>query len=141
MRNFNFAIEKPYIFRVERKDDGRGMYQSGYGLHSCKSYKTEFSRHPTPFDDSLLRDNMRAAGIGFDFTSYIFGFISIEQLRSWLYRDEWINYLIKNDFILRVYMGEVIVGHTQAIIKDVSKELFTEISLRELLPEFKSDDE
>lgn len=112
------------VYRVEDKD-GKGMYcgrVSLWGMHDPV-------RHPTPMDDSrLMRSFQRdTGGIGdartefdkflFDeFGRVRFGFSSLDQLRRWIYDDEWKDTLYVYGFKLNVYeCDRVWVGDTQAV--------------------------
>lgn len=118
------------IFRIEDKA-GQGMYRSdkfGSSQHN-PMYGDGYDdmKHPLPHNDSLLMSNMRIWHAAQGNTeqsqkscpvvdAFNFGFASQEQLRNWIYKDEW---LVKLDqkFFLTLYAVPdefVVVGHTQA---------------------------
>jgi hypothetical protein len=108
---------KQIVYRVERKDNRRGIYSGMGGLYEISSYSTD-SRHPEPERDSLLIASITAAGhrAYTKIETLHYGFVSIDQLRSWLYDDEWLKELSENGFILAEYKSEeVYVGNTQLI--------------------------
>jgi hypothetical protein len=74
----------------------------------------------------LALDEMAAVGVySENMSDYYFGFSSIDQLRSWIYKDDWLVGLHDIGMLLAVYICEdedVLVGNTQAIFKgNVSK--------------------
>lgn len=110
---------KQTVYRIERDKSKEGMYTciTGKDWYSITN-GAQTDRHPTPWEDSLLRANIIAAGYSMtDIACEMhYGFISIEQLRTWIYKDEWLKGLSDNGFILAEYRSEeVFVGNTQAI--------------------------
>lgn len=107
------------IWRIE-DESGVGMYSSYYSLSWGLAYPHDY-RHPMPYEDSLLRENMRSSFLEedlYDISNYIFGFTSLEQLRCWIYSDSWLKDLHYRGFILSIYEVEdekALVGHTQVI--------------------------
>lgn len=123
------------IYRIE-DTEGYGMYRGEYweGLSSVKNGE----RHPGPARDSkLLSENpdlFCGDGFGcfyFDSPSFIFGFSSPEQLRNWIYQDEWIAALSAAGYHLSIYRGDVRHGHTQAVIDKNTAELLDSYDLVE----------
>lgn len=119
---------KTKIFRIENAQ-GSGMYRGGgASLGNCPIYEQN-ERHPMPFDDSLLiskcGDNVQDSlwsenSIPAKIFSYGFG--SIDQLRSWLYKDEWLTWMAENNFVLLEIDASVAhVGYSQAVyIKNIN---------------------
>lgn len=115
------------VYRIEDLT-GDGMY-NGTATDINSSYH-DHMRHPMPNSDSLLvqnaskhseRDLDGGSIFGgpelYDYLSeFRYGFISKEQLRNWLYNDDWLVRLSEK-FILTIYElpdDAVIVGNTQA---------------------------
>jgi hypothetical protein len=112
------------VYRIEK--DGIGMYGSG----GCGGeYGYDSFRHPAPDDDAKLRKatDERKAQDGkmyFDYAPSHFGFISIEQLRAWVYADDWLRSLHESGHVLAIIRSDdVLVGHTQVIFKRPEKYL------------------
>jgi hypothetical protein len=119
------------IYRIENAE-GTGPYQ---GMSDDESpLPMQFSEtHPSPEDDSLLvrafRDYARINELDTDGTrtiwgmiygDFLFGFGSQDQLRRWVYNDEWMVKLDNAGFHLSVYEipdEKMIVGHTQAVFE------------------------
>jgi hypothetical protein len=119
------------VYRIEAPD-GSGIYR---GSMSCSNPVTDFSesRHPLPHSDSGLVNNINAKRAddedddpGWSQSSwienndYIFGFANTEQLRNWVFKDEWLQQFQQRGFRLTVFdidSNDVLVGHTQAIFQ------------------------
>lgn len=121
------------IYRIE-DEDGGGPYR-GDNSHLNPFGSTSASdRHPLPVDDSLLQESIRFR-MGRDLSAsdatwihwssflesdFIFGFTSIDQMRNWVYKDEWLYTMDKNGFFLsefNVPKHHVCVGNTQAVFR------------------------
>lgn len=95
----------PKFYSVRRPSYGKipeGLYSSEYGLSSFPSYSTD-CRHPLPEEDSGLGWDTIEYELGFAKPKLYFGFGSIEQLKSWLYRDEWREHLSDYGFVVMVW--------------------------------------
>ena len=104
----------PIVYRVETVD-GIGMY--GCGVNCVNFEMDDDRRHPLPKDDAELsvfwerlssddRDGIR------------FGFSSIDQLKSWIYKKSWRKEIAKSGLIVSVYRARFVrVGATQAVFK------------------------
>ena len=112
------------VFRIQHKDTGKGMYRhTGRCLASIcsSSYDVEYDRHPTPWEDSKLTDSIlekydSVGSVIYNESPYLYGFISVDQLRSWLYRDEWLLGLHNEGYILIVVeTDDVYTGNSQAV--------------------------
>ena len=108
------------IFRIESAK-GIGLYAYSKALHFAHGTLVDRHRHPTPSDDSLLVANVRKASSFkfFHIEEYMrFGFCSVEQLRSWIYKDEWLVKLHEYGLKIaeyKLYNENVHEGNTQAI--------------------------
>lgn len=111
------------VYRIE-DSEGRGMY---YYRNTRNPISYEPARHPVPGCDSLLM----ASGFPLYGSQHLnYGFISIEQLRSWIYRDEWLLGLHELGYVLAVIESdEVYVGNTQAVF--LRPEVYTKHSILE----------
>jgi hypothetical protein len=114
------------VYRIEDVTGG-GIYR---GDLSGKNPMTIWSsdRHPAPRNDSLLvsginglRSDDEISWCVSDWIQYhdfIFGFASVDQLRSWVHKDRWLWLMQERGFHLAVFdVEDVIVGHTQCIFK------------------------
>lgn len=110
------------VFRVETSG-GRGMYSVWYELDLGNS-----DAHPCVYEDSLYMENAekfnpalvdRRCGV-LKWSTYPvghrFGFESLDQLRRWIFNDDWIKKLSDVGCVLCVYEVPdiaLIVGRTQ----------------------------
>ena len=100
------------VYRIE-DEDGKGMYHSSKAI----SMEVDERKHKEPCSDSLLAPVWLSLSTGSRET-FVFGFASIEQLRNWVYDDDWLYKLHETGFILSVYDvpdKDVIAGHTQVM--------------------------
>lgn len=79
-------------------------------------------RHPLPCQDSLLLKGLGKKWpdfFGHDAMNFQgnhhFAFKSLEQLKFWLYRQEWREWLEQRGFEIVVYEAEGVYGDTQAV--------------------------
>lgn len=98
------------IYRCETVD-GIGIYRGGVadglGLYEMTG------RHPCPHEDAGMREAWEKLG---DTEKWLFGFKSLDQLRSWIYKDEQRLGLKRRGVVVRVYKAcEAIYGDTQAV--------------------------
>ena len=121
------------IYRIEDAEC-YGMYRGEYweGLDDVKSGE----RHPAPHNDSKLLNENPDLFHGVEFPSFgspsfIFGFSSPEQLRNWIYWDEWFVALSAAGYRLSIYRGDVRHGYTQAVIDKNTAELLGSYDLVE----------
>lgn len=110
----------PMLYRVE-DNLGEGMYHSSnapsLGMHNE-------IRHPSPREDSKLYDGIKIllkkrGDIAFNFSLFKYGFSSLGQLKSWIYKKEWKKGLHKAGFSLSIYKCEeenFVAGDTQAVV-------------------------
>lgn len=125
-----FTAPLAAVYRIEHKGDGVGCYQRGaenkeQGMMTVAgTTMADRDRHPAMYQDSKLWASLKEKGIGrfeIDFgaiEAYHFGFNTIEQLRSWMYRDEWLIGLAEQNYILaicHVPVDEVISGNSQCM--------------------------
>lgn len=108
------------IYRIESAK-GIGLYSYRKADEFAHGTLVDEHRHPTPSDDSLLVANVREYTCRnyFQIEDHMrFGFCSLEQLRSWIYQDEWLVKLHKYGLKIaeyRLYSENVCEGNTQAI--------------------------
>ncbi len=98
------------IYRFEYPD-GEGIYWHDDPEKRVGTFFEFDNRHPHPENDSLL-------GVITFSPDYYFGFLSIEQLRSWFYKDEFLVKLHEKGILISEYNCEccdVLEGHTQAM--------------------------
>lgn len=111
------------IYRIEDKE-GYGMYRSGRNLEYF--FTSDRERHPQPHNDSLLCQEFsiysnlyfNSDGVPTEESEYYFGFGSIQQLRNWIYKDDWLVELHNIGFMISEYTCEdnnAHVGYTQAV--------------------------
>jgi hypothetical protein len=115
------------IYRVENSL-GKGMY-TGDNCEATREMHDTF-RHPPPYQDARLRDAWDEKYYAGSQHLYNFGFSSLDQLRMWIYRDEWRRLLHDAGFFIHAYSADnYILGDTQAVfIRDsypVGKFLLT----------------
>lgn len=74
------------------------------------------SQHPLPYEDSLFDTNRRQREFANDADYVRYAFNSIEQLRRWMFKDDWLECCDAIGLYVAVYEvpeDQVIVGHTQ----------------------------
>ena len=125
------------MFRIQDAC-GKGSYRNKDwpGVEEISSWDS-LNRHPMPQDDSKLREENKDlfmdswCGLVFNASRFIFGFSTIEQLRSWLYKDEWLENLFLSDFYLVELEGDVRHGNTQACIDSRTMKVIATHSIAE----------
>lgn len=117
------------IYRVEQ-ENGRGMYVDNKD-DTYSSEMTEAMRHPIPSEDAALRDAWNALSLS-QF-KYCFGFSSLEQLKSWIYRSDWRAAINADGFKVAAYeTTDFLVGDTQAVFRKATARLQFSISILEI---------
>lgn len=123
------------IYRIQDKD-ALGLYNDSSRWRDYGFEPEDYSRHPLPGEDSKLVSN------GYDNFCYrysrsavFFGFVSVEQLKAWLYKDRWRQRLTDLGYL--VYVFEVddelaCLGDTQAVFIRDKATLKETISLLEI---------
>lgn len=131
------------VYRIEHKMYGGGVYRNNaVSLSNCDDYYIEHDKHPAPEDDGMLKraldeKNMinHYGNLRYSVTvDYSFGFSSLEQLRSWFYKDSWIEWMSENDFIVAVCdvpYSDVLIGYTQAMF--IKPDEYDKVDILELL--------
>jgi hypothetical protein len=121
------------IYRIENAE-GKGPYQGITGMREPLLPMHYSDEHPSPEDDSKLVGNVRnymrrqdderlpeeRSVWTFIYGDFLFGFDSQDQLRRWVYNDQWMKDLDEAGFhltVLDVPDDEIIAGYTQAIFK------------------------
>ena len=107
------------IYRIETPE-GEGMYHSGASEVTSNLHHPY--RHPEPDEDDLLAPVLISKSGGsehiawYALRNYYFGFSSVEQLRRWIYQDEWLRGLHNDGLVITVIESDdVLLGHTQAM--------------------------
>ena len=95
-------MPKFYSVREAGPGIGFGMYSSVEGLHGCASYRND-KAHPAPLADTALLWGYILCILGVPPSSCYFGFNSLTQLKAWLYRQEWREYLHENGFVVKAW--------------------------------------
>lgn len=119
------------IYRVQIPGTKVSLYHNNK-MWDVKDEMQSSDRHPDPQQDAAL------SGPWFDLTyderaNYFFGFSTIEQLKSWIYRTSWRQRLDKADFRVVVYdTAEYIIGDTQAVFKMHTASVVQELRLTEI---------
>lgn len=118
------------VFRVECANGG-GMYVST----SCQpSYEMiEEARHPSPDEDVLLAPLWQIEMETGNYKNFSFTFASLEQLKFWIYREDWRKELDENGFRVSVYETDSAkIGDTQAVFLKSQAKLEYTLSLLEI---------
>lgn len=108
------------IYRVENAN-GRGMYRAG-GSYSALEFEFDEYIHPMPSSDDALMRSIQERGeynecgsLDYSMDDY-FGFSSLDQLKRWIYRDDWRSKLDAAGFHVSVYSAVgACIGDTQAV--------------------------
>ena len=114
----------PKFFSVRKAGPGigDGMYSAADGLFGAPGYCTIASAHPAPYRDTALNwDNIEYI-LGVPHHQCYFGFGNIEQLKAWLFDEEWRLHLHKQGFVIKVWslpydseFPKMRVGNAQAV--------------------------
>lgn len=108
------------VYRIERKEDGKGVYTAGYGADHVTH-----SEQPSPRDDFYQ----------FPRSCYYYGFKSVEQMHNWFFDPSWYDHIATHEFILRVYETKwLLKGNYQVAFIKYEAHLVEEISLYDVLP-------
>lgn len=118
----------PLVYRIEMPS-GRGLYRCGL---PCDDELEDDMRHPTPSDDAELwpywkgmdyreRDQMR------------FGYATIAQLKSWVYKKSWRKKIKDHGLVVSVYRARFVrVGSAQAVFRLKTAKKIGEIDILDL---------
>lgn len=113
----------PKFFSVRRAGPGigDGMYSSKDGLLSAPTYLT-YDVHPVPSHDTALNWDNISYILGVPHNQCYFGFGNIEQLKAWLFDEEWRLHLHKQGYVIKVWslpdaseFPKMRVGNAQAV--------------------------
>jgi len=107
-----------YVYRLE---DSRsfGIYCKGTDgslSAAAKCMREDEARHPNPFLDEMLMANLEKADVLF--SDCFFCWESVQELKSWVYVDQWLIRLHSHGIKLAVYVCErntVISGEHQSM--------------------------
>lgn len=110
-------MRKELCFRVEHKDHKAGVYNS-----SCRAPGTQSSfedpRHPSPMEDQSIRPfwiNLMQTDYA---DKYYFGFSSMDQLRRWIFSEEYMNHLKHKHMVIGIYQtDDYHIGDTQMVFR------------------------
>ena len=125
------------IFRIQN-ERGDGMYFGGSSA-SQRMMDLE-SRHPAPRDDVRLKQAVPGEG----WYRFKYGFGSLDQLRSWVYKQAWRDMLQSEGFhVVEIDTPCVYYGDTQAVWpEDNPRDIIRRISWEEISePTQKTGDE
>ena len=116
------------IYRVEDLN-GVGLYRCGCGLRCAEIM--QYKRHPTPSEDAELSAwwsrNYKTRA------EYIFGYSTLEQLKSWIYAKKWRVEIKQSGLVCSVYeTNDFIVGATQAVFRNRTAKKIGEIDILDL---------
>jgi len=116
------------VYRVETSD-GVGLYKTAI---ASSWDMQEIDRHPVPHEDAELCEFWRRCDQG----EYIFGYGSIEQLASWIYKKEWRENIAAAGLVLSVYeTNDYHVGATQAVFRKSTAKLIGRMDILNLKQE------
>lgn len=118
------------VYRVENSNGG-GMYTE---TECTPSYEMiEEARHPTPDKDALLAPLWQIELETANYLRFSFAFASLEQLKFWIYREDWRKKLDENGFGVSVYETDsALIGDTQAVFLKSQAKLEYTLSLLEI---------
>lgn len=132
------------VWRVQLPN-GDGMYHAGvldctqamnYDLFSDDMHLGQSKlRHPCPRDDYMLAPHWNALRNKGEYKWYIFGFADVDQLLSWVYKNEWHQEIHNTGFKVYVYSvpdAYVCIGATQACFHHVYGELISVVDIIDL---------
>lgn len=126
------------VFRIEHASNGEGMYRGMHDGLSGVMFRTgtdaDYDRHPTPWEDSGLMQVIADSGADrsavINSGDFRYGFGSVDQLRAWLYRNEWLEGLHDSGYIVAICEAETAyVGHSQALF--IRPEEYRKVSIKE----------
>lgn len=81
------------VYRIENKA-GQGFYNcSGSDITHCPTYREDHEKHP-PAGREIMK-TLRDKGWP---RNMIFGFESLEKLKTWVHREDWVQFLDENGF-------------------------------------------
>lgn len=125
----------PKFYRVHHKSSVTcGMYVSCVSNHM---FELE-TRHPSPPDDDDLRKDAIAKGYENNWPSMgYYGFKSLEQFRTWVYKDEWLDRLHAEDYVISLWEFDdpraILIGATQAIYNMYERHPKRTVSIHDYL--------
>lgn len=114
-------MPKFFSVRRARPGIGEGMYHADDGLHNAPGYWTDMRKHPAPYRDTALNWDNISYILGVPSHQCYFGFGNIEQLKAWLFDEEWRLHLHNQGFVIKVWslpdygFPKMRVGNAQAV--------------------------
>lgn len=109
------------VYRVEHPASRLGMY---FAKSVAASEMQSDARHPSPYSDQRLRNDLALKDLAGDSIFYPFdkackfGFASKKQMREWVFKDEWKQKLADQGLIVAKYLvpkDKVAIGRSQAV--------------------------
>lgn len=126
------------VYRIEN-ELGHGMYRTNFQVPCMDEMQPYVNdkhegRFPPPSDDEKLWEAAKAKdlvtegffrGLNASGEKYRFGFRSIRQLKSWVFKKKWRKMLAESDLQLATYeASEVLFGNCQVMfMRDWSKRV------------------
>lgn len=114
------------VYRIERKEDGAGVYHSGFALRHISH-----SGQPSPWED---------IGV-YPTGSHYYGFASLEQMNEWFFDPDWYDEC-SDKCIVRIYEADpnyILLGRHQIAFIKATSHLVNEISLKDVAPKGMTD--
>lgn len=109
------------VYRIENKA-GHGFYNcQGNDITQCPTYRQD-ERHP-PASREIL-DTLRKKGWP---SNMIFGFESLEKLKTWVHREDWVQFLDENGFDVcgfKIQENHVLKDEVQVVFDRHEAEIF-----------------
>jgi len=114
------------VYRIESQE-GYGMYRCGLSCSRVMQYK----RHPTPIEDAELSEWWKR---NYPISEkYIFGYSTLEQLKSWIYAEKWRVEIKSSGLVCSVYeTDDYIIGAAQAIFRKETAKKIGEVDILNL---------
>ena len=114
------------FYRIEN-DLAEGPYRGSPCLEGDCEYWNNTEKHPLPCRDSLLHSNFKEITGEFlnygNMETFVFGFVSIEQFRSWFFDNRVLKWMHQNGYSLWCAEVPAIAGHSQALCPSEEWEL------------------
>lgn len=109
------------VYRIENKA-GQGFYNcTGNDITHCPTYKVD-EHHPRASD--VIMSNLREKGWP---SNMIFGFESLEKLKTWVHREDWAQFLDENGFDIcgfKISERHVLKDEVQVVFDRHEAEIF-----------------
>jgi len=110
------------VYRIENKA-GHGFYNcDGKDITQCPTYRQDHEKHP-PASREIMK-TLRDKGWP---TNMIFGFESLEKLKTWVHREDWAQFLDENGFDIcgfKISEQHVLKDDVQVVFDRHEAEIF-----------------